>query len=82
MWPFTNQKTETVSHLEQYETLTKRIIDVSARVTALELNEEAFRNKVLRKVQKAKEEPEDISTERPGIIGYGNNTESKQIWQK
>ena len=80
MWPF-NRKPEPVQPspltLEQYETLSKRWIDVDARVSRLELNEEGFRDKVLRKLQKAKEKPEDINTERPGIIGYGNSPRSE-----
>lgn len=73
MWPFSSPKQPTQLSLEQYETLSKRWIDVDARISRLELNEESFRDKVLRKIQKPKEQPEELSTNRPGIIGYGPN---------
>jgi len=76
MWPFTTQELPPVAktmEINDYETITKRVVDLSARISVLELNEEAFRNKVLRKIQKPKEESEDINSIRPGIIGYGHN---------
>jgi len=77
MWPFRTQELPQVANTMQindYETITKRVVDLSARISVLELNEEAFRNKVLRKMQKPREDTEDINTSRPGIIGYGNNS--------
>lgn len=74
MWPFNQNKQPSPLTLEQYETLSKRWIDVDARVSRLELNEESFRDKVLRKIQKPKKESEDLSADRPGIIGYGNRS--------
>jgi hypothetical protein len=73
MWPFSSPKEPTQLSLEQYETLSKRWIDVDARISRLELNEESFRDKVLRKIQKPKEQTEELNTNRPGIIGYGTN---------
>jgi hypothetical protein len=37
---------------EEYETLLKRISELQGRIVNLELEQEAFRNKVLRKIQK------------------------------
>ena len=79
MWPFRTKEHQQVAQTMQindYETITKRVVDLSARISVLELNEEAFRNKVLRKMQKPREETEDINTTRPGILGYGLNTKS------
>lgn len=40
---------------EEFETLSKRIIDLNSRVTQLELSADDLRNKVLRKLQKKEE---------------------------
>jgi len=60
---------------EEYDTLTRRLLDVNTRLLQLETSEKVFRDKVLRKVQKARElddESEDINTKPSGgILGYG-----------
>jgi len=53
------------SHAKEWETLNKRWADVETRLFRLELSEKDFRDKVLRKIQKAKqaeegEEPKDL----------------------
>lgn len=53
---------------DMYETLTKRIIDLEARILTLETSEAVFRNKVLRKVQQAREETEDINSTGGGLL--------------
>lgn len=47
MWPFKKQ----VFSIEDYKTILKRFEDVESRVRSLELEQEDFRNKVLRKIQ-------------------------------
>lgn len=53
---------------DMYETLTKRIIDLEARILTLETSEAVFRNKVLRKVQQTREETEDINNSGGGLL--------------
>jgi len=53
------------SHSQEWEQLNKRMVDVETRLLRLELSEEAFRNKVLRKIQapkgdKTEEKGQDI----------------------
>jgi len=58
------------SHADEVEALKRRYADVETRLLRLELSEKAFRDKVLRKVQKPKngeeeeisEEPEDLKS--------------------
>lgn len=52
MWPFDK------IHTEEYEALLKRVITCEQRITGLEYAEENLRNKVLRKIQKPREEEE------------------------
>lgn len=58
---------------DMYETLTKRIIDMEARLLTLETSEAVFRNKVLRKVQQAREEPEELNNSGGGLLRNGSN---------
>lgn len=44
------------SHAKEWETLSKRWLDVENRVSRLELSEKDFRDKVLRKIQTRNEE--------------------------
>lgn len=62
---------------DEYQTLIKRLIDLEARVLSLETNNAVFRDKVLRKVQVAREEPEEINMSEGGLLRHGNF--SKQI---
>jgi hypothetical protein len=62
-------------HQEDYETFARRLRTLEERTLALEANEAVFRNKVLRKVQRAREEeeePEVLNKKIGGILGYGN----------
>jgi len=60
---------------EEYDTLTRRLLDVNTRLLQLETSEKVFRDKVLRKVQKAREVEEDteeLNTKTTGgLIQYG-----------
>ena len=54
---------------QEFETLLTRLINVEQRVRGLELSEEDFRDKVLRKIQKKQaseitEQPEEITISR------------------
>lgn len=64
MW-FKRQKTaEKLLKSEEYETLLRRWTDVEARVRRLEMSEEDFRNKVLRKIQRAQDnQSEDLNNQ-------------------
>lgn len=53
MWPFHK------IHTTEYEELLKRVITCEQRITGLEYAEENLRNKVLRKIQKPREEEEE-----------------------
>lgn len=76
MWPFSKKQTEQQSDV--IVTLNQRWIDMDARLTRLELNESVFRDKVLRKVQKARGEPEELNNNRPGLIVNGRTSELLQ----
>jgi hypothetical protein len=60
-------------HQDDYDTFNARLHRIEERLLALETSEAVFRNKVLRKVQKAREEeePEQINKSGGGILGYG-----------
>lgn len=51
---------------DDIETYFKRIAMMEARLTALELNQDSFRDKVLRKIQQPRAEPEELQKSRPG----------------
>lgn len=55
------------SHAEHWEESNKRWLDVETRLTRLELNEDSFRNKVLRKLQKGKNYEEIEETEEKDV---------------
>jgi len=62
-------------HQDDYDTLNRRLRTVEERTLALETSEAVFRNKVLRKVQRAREEeeePEELNKKTGGILGYGS----------
>ncbi len=74
MWPFkraANVEATTLERIDNLEKLTKKL-KTECLDNATDI--EAIRDKVLRKIQKArtKEETETDINERPGIIGYGN----------
>lgn len=74
MWLFDRKKEDIGKkelNSEEYEKLFKRIIDLEQRTNRLELNENSFRDKVLRKLQahRVTEEPEEEVTEYVYTIG-------------
>lgn len=57
---------------DEYKTLIKRLVDLDARVLALETANSVFRDKVLRKVQKARDdEPEE--QQQGGILKWASS---------
>ncbi len=60
---------------EEYDSLSRRLVDVNTRLLTLETSEKVFRDKVLRKVQRAREteEEEEVLNTKPagGLITYG-----------
>lgn len=56
---------------EEYKTLIKRLVDLDARVLALETQNSVFRDKVLRKVQKARDEEQEEQT--GGILKWASS---------
>ena len=58
MWPFT-RKPEKQLNSEEYERILKRSLDVESRLSRLELGADDLRDKVLRKIQKARTQQED-----------------------
>lgn len=47
-------------------TFLKRVVILEARVSALELNQDAFRDKVLRKIQQPRTDEQEILKPLPG----------------
>lgn len=64
MWPFASKKPEKELNSHEYETLFKRNVELEARIRRLELSEEDFRDKILRKIQTKKGEPSVLP---PGV---------------
>jgi len=65
---------KSVLETDEYQTLLKRLLDVEYRVSALEASNQVFRDKVLRKVQRIHEEPEDLNTSTGGGLLRGNHS--------
>jgi len=76
MWPFSKKQAEPQSDV--ISTFNERWLDIDARVTRLEVNETVFRDKVLRKVQKARGEAEELNTPGPGLLRNGRTSELLQ----
>lgn len=51
---------------DEITTYFQRIAMLEARITALELNQDSFRDKVLRKIQQQRGEPEEEKKLAPG----------------
>jgi len=73
MWPF--KKADPVFNLETYTTFLKRFEDVESRIRRLEIEQEDFRNKILRKVQTIRKqgaaldgEDSPVSVKKSGIL--------------
>jgi len=49
------KSTSKVINSEEFETLSKRMIDFNTRITQLELTQDDLRNKILRKIQTKQE---------------------------
>jgi len=54
--------------LDMYNTLAGRVADLNGRLAALELEQEAFRNKILRKSSANSEEPKELNKSDGGLI--------------
>jgi len=53
---------------DEYNTLAVRIADLNGRLAALELEQEAFRNKILRKSSANTELPKELNKPEGGLI--------------
>lgn len=64
MFGFTRKQPD----LDHYTTLAARVAELNGRLVALELEQEAFRNKVLRKSSANSEEPKQLNKPEGGLI--------------
>lgn len=66
---------KSVLETDEYKTLLRRYTELEARVLSLETSNTVFRDKVLRKVQKQREEmeePEQLNSNKQGGLLRGN----------
>jgi len=54
--------------LDHYTTLAARVADLNGRLAALELEQEAFRNKILRKSSANSEIPKELNKPEGGLL--------------
>lgn len=66
MW-FSKKKEEKQLNSDEYERILKRMLDVESRVSRLELSADDLRDKVLRKVQKARVQSENTLNDEEQI---------------
>jgi len=53
---------------DHYTTLAVRVAELNARLTSLELEQESFRNKILRKSSANSETPKELNKPEGGLI--------------
>lgn len=64
MFGFTRKQPD----LDHYTTLAARVADINGRLASLELEQESFRNKILRRSSANSDEPKQLNKPEGGLI--------------